>query len=386
MAYLTNDQFSPEMLTEEVRLWIMQSESQGHPMPKHEAVAQAEIIAAESSKQTLAPAWLLSLVLHFFLVILLAIGMRAAAGPKDEEPPRRIGIVLAQHDDERRFAYLAESQDSPQETERTEQDSTPASVADAPTAGESGPMGAAVPSSLLIPDIQLPGAATPMGATDELLSHNLNVHAQGRKPILPGMYDDEILVEEAAMRAARRALGPTTDVSLFSSTAAVGRSFVFAIDRSKSMGGEGLNALSAAATELSRALAHLSPKQRFQIIAYHHNCVYYKTPRLVPATDENKPGVPGFIDRLAAFGGTDHEMALRASLGMEPDVVFLLTDGGDPHLNDIQLANIRKLAEGQTTIHCIQFGFGELRDEANFMTRVARQNGGGFTYVNMSGR
>jgi hypothetical protein len=203
---------------------------------------------------------------------------------------------------------------------------------------------------------------------------------------LPGLYDEAILAEEAALKAARRALGPTTEVSLFGSASAEGRSFVFAIDRSKSMGGNGLNALSSASAELSRALAHLSPKHRFQIIAYHHGCVYYKTPRLVSATDENRSGVTEFIDHLAAFGGTDHQMALRASLGMEPDVVFLLTDGGDPHLNDIQLANIRRLAEGQTTIHCIQFGFGELTDETNFMTRVARENGGGFTYVNMSGR
>jgi hypothetical protein len=77
-------------------------------------------------------------------------------------------------------------------------------------------------------------------------------------------------------------------------------------------------------------------------------------------------------------------MALRAALAMEPDAVFLLTDGGDPHLNEIQLANIRKLAARRTTIHCIQFGFGALGDDDNFMMRLARENGGGYTYVNMS--
>lgn len=355
-------------------------------MHERVAIAHSELSIAASSRRVLVPAWLMSLVLHFFLMIVLALGMRAAAGPNGEEPPRRIGIVLAQRDDERQFAYLDEAHDSSQETSQIDQESSQGSAVDTSANAESGSSNPASPASLLIPDIRLPGAATPIGATDDLLSHSLNVHARGRTPILPGLDDEAILAEEAAFRAARRALGPTTDVSLFGSASAEGRSFVFAIDRSKSMGGDGLNALSAAGAELERALAHLSPKHRFQVLAYHHNCVYYKTPRLVPATDENKAGVSGFVNGLAAFGGTDHEMALRASLGMEPDVVFLLTDGGDPHLNDIQLANIRKLARGHTTIHCIQFGFGELTDETNFMTRLARQNGGGFTYVNMSRR
>jgi len=307
--------------------------------------------------------------------------MRATAYSTVEEPPRRIGIVLAERDDERPFAYLDETHDA---TQQTDQESASASTSDSSAVG--GLADPSVPSSLLIPEIRLPGAASPVGAPDDLLAHSLNVRGRGRRPILPGLDDEAILAEEAALKAARRALGPTTTVSLFGSATAEGRSFVFAIDRSKSMGGNGLNVLSAAGGELARALARLSPKHRFQIVAYHHGCVYHNVPRLIPATEENTSGVSDFIDLLAAFGGTDHEMALRASLGMEPDVIFLLTDGGDPHLNDIQLANIRKLADGQTTIHCIQFGFGELTDETNFMTRVARQNGGGFKYVNMSRR
>ncbi len=355
-------------------------------MSKHATLPHSDTMTADSATRASVPAWLMSLVLHFVLLILLALGVRATDSLSVEESPRRIGIVLAQRDDERPFAYLDESHDPPQETPQIDQESLQAAGSDSSQSTEAGLAGPLAPSSLLIEGIQLPGAATPVGAQDELLSHNLDIRARGRQPILPGLDDEAILAEEAALKAARRALGPTTAVSLFDSASAEGRSFVFAIDRSKSMGGHGLNALSAAGAELSRALSHLSPKHRFQIIAYHHNCVYYRTPRLTPATDEAKSGVSDFIDHLAAFGGTDHEMALRASLGMEPDVIFLLTDGGDPHLNDIQLANIRKLAEGMTTIHCIQFGFGQSSDETSFMTRVARQNGGGFTYVNMSGR
>jgi hypothetical protein len=69
---------------------------------------------------------------------------------------------------------------------------------------------------------------------------------------------------------------------------------------------------------------------------------------------------------------------------MEPDVVFLLTDGGDPRLNEIQLKNLQKLASGVATIHCIQFGFGALLESDSFMARLARGNGGRYTYVDMS--
>jgi hypothetical protein len=161
---------------------------------------------------------------------------------------------------------------------------------------------------------------------------------------------------------------------------------VFVIDRSKSMGGDGLNALAVARTELTRALAHLSPQHRFQIIAYHHQCVYFSVPRLVSANEENRAKISDFIDNLAALGGTDHEMALRAALAMEPDAVFLLNDGGDPPLNEIALKNIHRLAEGRTAIHCVQFGFGPMRDSDNFMTELAHQNEGSFTYVDMARR
>jgi hypothetical protein len=175
-------------------------------------------------------------------------------------------------------------------------------------------------------------------------------------------------------------------VSVFGSAPAEGRSFVFAIDRSKSTGGKGQNALSAARSELARAVMPLSDRHRFQIIAYNHTCVYYKTARLIAATEENKAGIPAFIDGLVDFGGTEHEMALRAALAMEPEAIFLLTDGGDPHLNEIQLKNIQKLAQGRTSIHCIQFGFGTPEEGADFLRQLAEQNRGGYTYVEMSKR
>ena len=346
----------------------------------------SESTTVEMVERPSLPAWLMSLVLHMLLLILLALGVRTAARSASEEPRRRVGIVLAQRDDEERFAYLDDTTDSSEQAQEDVERSTTTPERVNPGDAEGSARGPSQPSSLLIPEIRLPGVDSPVGTPDDVLAHSLDLHRGGRQPILPGLDDEAILAEDAAARAARNALGPPTEVSIFGSASAQGRSFVFAIDRSKSMGGSGLNALLAARGQLSRALERLSPQHQFQIVAYHHKCVYYKTTRLIPATEENKSGVADFIDSLASFGGTGHEMAVRAGVAMEPDVVFLLTDGGEPSLNEIQLAGIHKLASGRTTIHCIQFGFGPLSDGDNFLMQVARQNGGGYTYVNMSQR
>ena len=347
-------------------------------MSSHATITQSENAAVETVKRASLPAWLMSLVLHMFMLILLALGMRSAANSTSEEPKRRVGIVLAHPDHKERFAYLDDTSDSPRRAQESNEEPAPPEVAGTSGGAKGAEAGPSEPSALLIPEIRLPGTDSPVGTRDDILAHSLHLRRGGRKAILPGLDDEVILAEDAAARAARPALGPPTEVSIFGSASAQGRSFVFAIDRSKSMGGGGLNALLAARGQLSRALEHLSPKHQFQIVAYHHKCVYYKTTRLIPATE--------FIDNLASFGGTGHEMAVRAGVALEPDVVFLLTDGGEPPLNEIQLAGIRKLASRRTAIHCIQFGFGPLNEEDNFLMQVARQNGGGYTYVNMSKR
>jgi hypothetical protein len=329
------------------------------------------------------PASLLSLAVHVVLLVTIALCVPAAVRSLEEPGDRSVGIVLASRTPES-TEYFQDPAD---------QTTDGAATADAAaTAKPEGPKDLALPSaeaveSLSLPEIPLP--QLPGGLPrDSLLVPDLSLSGGGgRRPILPGQDDAEILAAEAARRAGRQSLGPTTELSVFGSAPARGRSFVFAIDRSKSMGGEGLNAFAAARDELGRAVAGLSPSHRFQIIAYSHTVVYYtETPRLIAATEDAKAGIPAFFDRLGAVGGTDHEMAVRAALGMEPDVVFLLTDGGDPYLNAIQLTNLRKLAEGIATIHCIQFGFGPLADDDSYMAKLARQNGGGFTYVDMGRR
>ncbi|MCH7727531.1 MAG: hypothetical protein IH991_13760, partial [Planctomycetes bacterium] len=58
---------------------------------------------------------------------------------------------------------------------------------------------------------------------------------------------------------------------------------------------------------------------------------------------------------------------------------------GHPGLNEVQLDLIAQRAK-RTAIHCIQFGFGPLQDEDNFMKKLARRNRGSYGYVDMNKR
>jgi hypothetical protein len=327
-------------------------------------------------------ALIFSLVLHALILLVLAWSSRSIPGPAPDLPAREVGIVLTEspvnHGDSEDQEALA----APAELER---DSGSDAAQALPNRGlrEAIP-GQEIGAELALPGIQLPGDPLAMGPMDGLVVEPWQPGARPSRVVLPGLGDDAILAEEAARRAARGAAGPSTQLSVFGSAAATGHSFVFAIDRSGSMGGDGLNVLSAARSELTRALAHLLPTHRFQVVAYHHQCVYIERPRLLPASEENKRAVAPFLGNLAALGGSGHDMALRAALALEPDVVFLLSDGGDPYLTEIEMTNLKKLAAGGTSIHCVQFGFGPAPGGEHFMKRLAAQNSGSYTYVDMA--
>ena len=100
---------------------------------------------------------------------------------------------------------------------------------------------------------------------------------------------------------------------------------------------------------------------------------------------ENKQRAVRFIDSITAEGGTDHEEALKLAIRLQPDVIFFLTDADDPKLTPAQLEKIRRLAAG-IIINAIEFGPGPKPAGASFLAELARQNGGGYAYVDLSQR
>ena len=308
-------------------------------------------------------AWTLSLLVHVALLVIVGMSWQTVR-PGLVESDRAVGIVLAQQASTTRVEYL------------DEEEANEIAPTARPTAAS---LDGEVVKEVEFPDIQLPGADLANPATD-LPGDNLRGSQLSNR--LPGIDDVDTSELERPARPVGPS-GPAGEISLFGSPEASGRNFVFVIDRSKSMGGQGLNALAAAGKQLDLAIGELLQNHRFQVIAYHDKPVFFPDRAMAKAIPENRQRVRTFFSGLVAFGATDHELAVLAGLRVKPDVLFLLTDGGSPDLTRVQLDRIRQRSGGLTAIHCIQFGFGPLQDAMPFMRKLAMENRGQFHYVDM---
>jgi hypothetical protein len=187
-------------------------------------------------------------------------------------------------------------------------------------------------------------------------------------------------------------LGPTRDdgrttTNLFGVSGS-GSRFVYVFDRSDSMNGYGGKPLRAAKAELLRSLRTLSERQRFQLIFYNDKPKPFKVSGLPLQLLRGEPSVidraERYVDAIAAFGGTEHDTALKMALRMGPDVIFFLTDARIPRLSQTELVNIRRRAEeSATTIHAIEFGTEPIAPVDSFLRDLAAQNGGQYQYINV---
>jgi len=170
---------------------------------------------------------------------------------------------------------------------------------------------------------------------------------------------------------------------------AEGHKFVYVFDRSGSMGGSGRNSpLNAAKAELLASLEDLGETHQFQIIFYNEQptilALAGQPGKLVFGNYQNKASAQKFVRGIIADGGTQHQDALELALKLHPDVIFFLTDADQPELSPAQLAKINRLNGGSCSINAIEFGLGPEIGDDNFLVRLARENGGRHTYVDIS--
>ncbi|QEG20821.1 vWA domain-containing protein [Mariniblastus fucicola] len=333
-----------------------------------ETAAQPENF--ERFRQRRSASLLMSLLLHGCLLGLAVLLFSIFRSPTPDEPLRRGSIVLTSIDENQQEDFLTE-----EDIEET-LDETAVAAAAAAAAAETAP-------AIDMPVVEsLPGPPPiePTPNATEMVNES-HTDAATHQFELSEAELAEIAREQRRLKS-RQPKGDPMSINVFDGTNMTGRRFVFIIDRSRSMGSQGLGVLARAQTELSSAIQQLKPNHEFQIVAYHSRTVTISKRQLLPATDSNKALVKPFLQNLAAFGATEHNYGINAGLAFRPDAIVLLTDGGYPGLTASQLKLIRRVA-GNAEFHCIQFGLGTQQESSNFMMRLASECNGTFRYIDV---
>jgi hypothetical protein len=172
----------------------------------------------------------------------------------------------------------------------------------------------------------------------------------------------------------------------FFGTKAYGSKFVFVIDGSSSMR---QSRWPRATRELVSTINELDQDQDFLVLLYNTSTtVMFNLSEdradLIPATDENKQRILGWLGRQRPRGGTTPAQTMRLALSRKPDAIYFLSDGelADDTLFRLKNWNAPKLnPKGelrQIPIHTVLLGspFGFMT-----MKMIADQNNGIFTSV-----
>ncbi len=329
------------------------------------SVPVADLLNDPSSREIVAPgnpipAWLLSLMLHFGLVISGALlarsGTLTGMGEGEGMGERGGEIVLVANSNESDKPYLTEEDVGNTGSEEA-------------TPSEMEPSAEALPtndSAPLIPGVGLPKAvAVKSGAAPGTTSAASATGAMSR----PG-------------RGVGK--GGGTSTSVFGAIGE-GQRFVYVFDRSSSMAGA---ALAAAKRELLTSVSHLGDIHQFGIVFYNHNQTVFGSAsgggtRLYFAKKDNRLLAERFVNETPAQGATNHLPALKMALEARPDVIFFLTDADDPVLTETELHKIKSWNVG-CTINAIQFGYGPRQSFDNFLEQLTADNGGVYRYVDVT--
>lgn len=155
---------------------------------------------------------------------------------------------------------------------------------------------------------------------------------------------------------------------------ASGRRFVFVTDCSGSMSGPSFQRLKK---ELRLSINGLPENAEFFIVFFNGGALPMPSQGMVRATPKHKRTYLKWVDRIPSDGGTDPSAALEIALGLEPSVVFLLTDGAfSPESTFAVIARLNE--QRKTQIHTIAIG---QRAAEPVLQRIAKESNGTYRFV-----
>ena len=320
----------------------------------------AEMVPPERTRSAL----LMSVILH--VILLTALGLIWSQTPRgtDASVDRPVGIALVHRlPDRDRYQEIKEVVDPQKELTDDMATSSAAS--------------SAAPPADLSPPLDLPGVLESMQSTPQPVSGD-------------GLAGQSDLSGDAFSKGTgvQRSSDSAEATTMVFGVSGSGSRFVYVFDRSDSMNGFGGKPLRAAKSELIRSLRTLTDRQSFQLIFYNDKP---KAFQLSGVPDQLFSGEKSYVNlaenyirSISAFGGTEHESALKMALRMSPDVIFFLTDARIPRLSLSELREIRNLADASgATIHTIEFGADPAAPTDTFLRDLAAQNRGQYQYVDI---
>lgn len=316
---------------------------------------------------SLAPSWLLSLLIHAAMIAAAVKWLRVVDRPPvgfGDEMSRQVGIVLEGQGEAADTTPPAVSNAATNDPAVDD-----ATTADAPN---TNPLDDPSPVVPLEPPVAI---AVPQPDSPTLGPGP----ARTRVESIPDARD--LVRPSAVARPSAASLGAAPGAA-FLGARDVGARVCFVVDCSGSMASN--NAIRTAKAALASSLNGLEPTQQFQILFYNENLRMLELSggakaQMYFANDVNRSLAKQWISAAQPELGTDHLPAIKAALRLGPEVLFLLTDS-DTSLDARERAEIRRLNGGRARIHCIEFGKGPESRVENFLHALARENGGTYRY------
>ncbi|MGE5192057.1 MAG: VWA domain-containing protein [Deltaproteobacteria bacterium] len=157
-----------------------------------------------------------------------------------------------------------------------------------------------------------------------------------------------------------------------------GTKFVYVLDGSASMTephSEARTRLERVKIELVRSIGGMPEQMEFFVIFFNRNSVPMPAEKLQPATLDNKRKYLEWCARVKGGGGTDPRAALKRALELEPDVIYLLTDGV---FNPAAVEEVTRLNAHGVSIHT--FCFGDAAGES-LLKNIAQKNNGTYKFI-----